>query len=179
MDCPHRMMSYTDLHLRQAMRSIHRIMVIFPSFNRSLSVSIWKVYFYPARKIEKKEGGFPLFSHKKGNGLGVTKINVGGYSYTASWAVHYKPKGFRPTKWNLSAWLPGKPIYLLEEKKFTYLPMFKMDSCSGYDHGVCGSAGSIGWEFWVVERSYQYMIHRVDGNLVWVWNFNVFYFSFK
>ena len=68
----------------------------FSPFYISLLVSIWKVYFYPARKIEKREGVFIYLATKKENGLGVTKIKVGGYSYTSSWAIHCKPMRIWP-----------------------------------------------------------------------------------
>ena len=172
-------MSCTDLHLCQVMWSIHRRMVNFFPFYSSLSVSIWKVYFYPARKIEKMEGGFLYLATKKDNGLGVTKIKVGGYNYTSNWAVYYKPIRFWPTKWNLSAWLPWQ-IYISFEWKNTYPPMFKIDSCISYDHGVCGSGGAwkYGREFCLVEDCCQHTIRWVNRNLVWVWNFKCD-FSFK
>ena len=118
MDCPRRMMSGTDLHLHQVMWLIHRRMVNFSPFYSSLSVSIWKVYFYPARKIEKKEGVFLYLATKRENGLGVTKIKVGRYSYTSSWAIHCKSRSFWPTKWNLSAWLPWQTYISFEWKKY-------------------------------------------------------------
>ena len=62
---PHHMMSYTDLHLRQAILLIHRRMVIFSLFTALFSFYSESIYL-PCQKDREKGGGFPLFSHKKG-----------------------------------------------------------------------------------------------------------------
>ena len=129
---PHHMMSYTDLHLRQAILLIHRRMVIFSLFTALFSFYSESISLPYQKDREKGRGFFFLFSNKKGNGIGVTKIKVRGYSYTTSWAVHNKPMNFWATKWNLSTWLPWQ-IYI-STKIYIYFNV--QDSCNGYDHGV-------------------------------------------